>query len=147
MRHTQCAHQGASIGRHNGRLTCGIHLAEQGRIGLGNDLHKVFKAVAGAGVAVRLKRQHQAPPRKRPTRRSQGGRHFHGVVAVVVNQGEHAPTCGRHIAVPLKAPPHTFKARQRAQQRGVVHIQLGCHRNGGQGIEHVVAAGQIEHHL
>ena len=144
MRHAQCPHQGASIGRHNGRFTCGIHLAEQGHIGLGNDFYKVFKAVAGAGVAVRLKRQHQAPPRKRPTCRSQGGRHFHRVMAVVINQGEHTAACGRHIAVTLKAPTHTFKFSQCPQQCGVVHIQFGCHRNGGQSIEHIVAARQIE---
>ena len=144
--------QRAAIRSHNRRLARGVDLSQQHRIRQGHDLDEVFKTIARAAVAVGLERQHQAAAFKRAARRSQRGRHLHRVVAIVIDHRDDAARLAifagqRLVAIPLEAAAHAFEFLQRGQHRGVCNIQLHRHRNGRQGIDHVVATRQVQHHI
>ena len=77
-------------------------------------LDEVLEAVARAGVAVRLERQHQAPAREGAARGGERRRHLDRVVAVVVDQREAAAAVPRAgmLAVALEAPADAVELGQ-----------------------------------
>ncbi len=147
-RHAQRACQRAAVGGHDGRLAGGIDLAQQHRVGRADDLDEILEAVARAGVAVRLEGQHQPAPRERAARGRDGGGHFDGVVAVVVDDGEGAGGIAplhRHVAVALEAAAHALEAREAALHGLVGNAELDRHGDHRQRIAHVVLARQVQH--
>ena len=69
------------------------------------------------------------------------------MVAVVIDQGELAIALrGGQITVALEAPAHAAELGQRCHDGLVRQLQLGRHRDGGQRVQDVVHAGQIQRH-
>ena len=95
---------------------------------------------------MRLKRQHQAPPRESAPGSGQGGGHLDRMVAVVVNHGGLPAAGQRGLAVTLKTPPNAPELGQRLLHRGIGYIELHRNRDGRQRIEHIVLARQVKHH-
>ena len=69
------------------------------------------------------------------------------MVAVIVNHQGFAAIRQRDFAIVLEAAPHAFKGQQAFLNRFHRCAHFQRHRNGGQRVEHIVAAGHIEHHF
>jgi hypothetical protein len=65
-------------------------------------------------------------------------------MAVVVDQREAAAGRQRHFAVALEAAADALELGQRLDDGGIGHLHLGGHGNGGQRVQHVVQARQVE---
>ena len=146
-RHAQCAGQRTAIGGHDRGFACGIHLGQQDAVAaLANHFHKIFKAIAGAAVTVRLKGQDQTAARKCAAGRCQGSGHFYRVMTVIVDHGEFTSTVSDcHFAITLKAASHAFEVGQCTLHSDIFHTQLHRHSHSRQGIEHVVMPRQVQH--
>ena len=144
-RHAQGAHEGAAIGGDNRFFTCGIHLAQQHHIGLAEYLDEILEAVARAAVAVRLECQHQPPARVGAACRSNGGGHFHRMVAVIVDHEKAAAALCGNLPIVLEAPPYPLETGQGAQHGVVGNVERLGNADGRKGVEHVVFAGKVEH--
>ena len=69
------------------------------------------------------------------------------MVAVILDQRECSPLARRHFAVALEPPADTLELGQRLEHSGIRNIELDRNGNRRQRIEHVVAAGQVQHHV
>ena len=140
------AHRAAerpAVGAGDRRLARRIDLGDQQRVGRRQHLREVVEQVAGARVAVRLEHQHQAALRPGLAhgleRRGDLGR----VVAVVVDERD-AAARSLDVAEHLQAPVDALEARQRALDGRVGDLELRGHGDGGQRVEHVVQARQVQ---
>jgi hypothetical protein len=86
-----------AVGGDDRCLAGGIDFPQQQRIDDAQHLDEILEAIARARVAVRLESQHQAPAGKGAARSGQRRRHFHRVMAVVVDQRE-VPAAGQAIS-------------------------------------------------
>ena len=143
--HRAC--QCSAVRARNRHFTCGIHIGQHDHISLAHHLNKGVKAIARAGVAVRLEGEHQPTARECTARGSQRDRHFHRVMAIVIDHRNSAPRRQQCIAIALEAPANSAEIGQRLQQRGIANLQLGGNRNCRQRIQDVVVARQVQHHV
>src|SRR5687768_16213575 len=104
------ARQRPAVGGDDRRLARRIDVAEEQRIRGREHLHEILEAVAGSRVAMRLEREHDAPPRKSAARGFQRRRHLRGVMAVIVDQEELPAIAEHNLAVLLEAATHTAEA-------------------------------------
>jgi hypothetical protein len=88
--------------------TVGEHELVHGR----EHAHEILEEVTGARVAMGLEGEEEAPPRERAPRRRERGRHFRGMVAVVVDESELPAAGDRDVAVTLEAPAHAREFRE-----------------------------------
>ena len=95
---------------------------------------------------MRLESQHQSATGEGAARCRQRCRHFHRVMAIVIDQCEVAAGRAGYFAVTLEAPTDTLELGQRLDDRGIGHLHLGRYGNGRQRIQYVVHPGQIERH-
>ena len=146
-RHPHRARQRAPVGGHDRRFAGGVDFGQQQGVDAGQHLDEVLEQVAGAGVAVRLECQHQAPLREGAARGGDGGRHFHRVVAVIVDQGETAAVRQRNLAVALEAPSDALELGQRLDDGRIGRAHFAGDGNRRQRVQHVVHARQVERDL
>jgi hypothetical protein len=140
------AHRAAdrpAVGAADRLLAGGIDLGHEQHVDRRQHLGEVVQQVAGARVAVRLEREHDAPPRPaladRLERRGDLGR----VMTVVVDQRDAADRqheLGEHLQAAIDA----LEAGERLLDRRVRDLELGRHGDRRQRIEHVVTAGNVE---
>ena len=95
---------------------------------------------------MRLECEHQASPGKAAAHGVESRRHFGGVVAVVIDQGERAATRCRDFAKALKPATYAFELRQCLGDGPVGNARLASHGDSRKGILHIVYAREIELH-
>ena len=96
---------------------------------------------------MRLESQDQTPPRESAARGGQHGGHFGRMVAVIIDQGVMAATvCGTnsHFAIALETPADTSEFGQCVGNGRIGQFEFTGYGNGGQGIAHIVFAGEVE---
>src|SRR5262249_35078916 len=96
-----------------------------------------------AGVAVRLKREHDPPTRIPLTQGLQRSRDLRRVVAVIVNDGD-AARSGVDIADVLQPAIDSLKAGKCALNRAVLDPDFAGDDDGGKRIQNVVSSRQVD---
>ena len=133
--------QRPAIGRDDRRLASGVHLHQHERIRSAQHLHEVFEAVARSRIAVRLKCEQHAAPRKCAPRRGKRRRHFRGMVPIVIDEPASSAAWKRHLAVLLKAPSHPFETCEGRCDFFRRDPDFQAHCDCSQCVLHVVHAG------
>ena len=91
---------------------------------------EIFKAVTGAGVAMGLEGEYQAPTRKSTPCGSQGCGHLDRVMAVVFYQGEMTAVISCQVTIALEPAAHAFELSQCFLHSYIRHIELNRDCNG-----------------
>src|SRR5439155_11569766 len=103
-----------------------------------------LEQVAGARVAMRLEREHQATPRERAAGRGDGRCHFCRMMAVVIDERIAAAPGNLDLAVALEAPPDALELGERLGHRGIGHADFAADSDRGECVLYVVHAGEVE---
>ena len=109
----------------------------QQHVGRRERLAEVIDEIARAREAVRLEREHDAPAGVALAHRLQRRAHLGRVMAVVIDDAD-PPERGHDVADVLQAPVDALEGGERAHDRRVLDAELARHRDGGEGIAHVV---------
>ena len=134
---------GTAVGSRDGGLPGGIHLRHQQHVAHAQGAPEIVEQIPGAGESVRLKYQHQAAPRPCLPHRFHRCLDFGRMVPVVVDDVRRAAG-PMDLAQLLQAPVDALKIRERALDGRVRDAELRRHGHGGQRVQHVVPARQID---
>ncbi len=94
---------------------------------------------------MRLKRQHQAPPRVAVAQRLQARGNLRRVMAVVIHD-RHGSGPQRHITHVLQSPVDTLEGSQCSRDGRILDAQLRRDRDRGQCVADVMRAGKVQGH-
>lgn len=138
--------QGAPVGAGDRCLARRVDLAEQQHVDLGEHPGEILEQVAGPGIAVRLKGDHQAALRPAVPDRAHSGGDLPGVMAVVVDE-QHPTARAVEFPIDLETPADPLESLKPAQQGPVADAQFVGYGNGGEGVLHVVPSREVQRHL